>query len=958
MIRPTPFKQSLSSSAHFAAPPTNVLEQLCTKGQLKHALNSLDHLQSQGIFVDYHAYDSLLRACATFKALEDARRVHAHIVKSQFDQSLGEGLFIMYSKCDSLQDAKTMFDKSPKQSVVSCNAMIMAFAKGGCLDEACRMFDAMPAKSVGSWNTMMAAFIKHGQSRDALELFWHMLTKDIEPNKITFISILEACTTPAFLADGKRIHEHIIDCGLEMDVSVGTALINMYGKCESLDESRRVFDQMHDRNVVSWNSMIAAYAKHGKSTQAIELFHQMAKGGMKANKLTFINVLSACATPPCLVQGKLIHDCIPESLLASDVMMGTALISMYSKCGSLNGAKQVFERMLVRDMPTCNAMLSAYVNCGQKREALELFQQMHQQGFAPDKFTLSCILTLCASTAALAEGMLIHAMIIEKDFDSDNIVLTTLVRMYAECGSINNAQKLFDKVPKHNVVSWTALITGYVHDGNHMKALQLLQQMYNGGIIPNSITFTSALSACASLADCKLVHTSILQSGYVTDSIMDNALLHTYLKLGSLNDAHTIFDRMPERNEEAWVGIVTAHIEHNNCKEAFRLFQQMCQEGVRSSKAAFLISLLNACVSEAALEQGKLVHAHIVQNKIEMECVVGTALVNMYAKCGSLDQAHAVFDKLPVRNVVSWTSMIAAYVKYGFGKKALQLFQEMRQEGVNPNKVTFVNVLNACTSTATLVQGKLIHAQIVDSELDKDIIVGTALVKMYGMCGSLDEAWEVFERVPVRDVILWTAIIIAHAWHRTGRKAVQLFEDMYKEGIMPDKVSFLSFLDACTSLAVLDDGMFIHASIVDTGIAEDIEIATALVNMYIACGRLDDACTVLTKGPDKNVSLWNIIIGAYAWNGDGEKAVHCVQKMLEHGVKPDEFTYMNLISTCNRAVLCEEGHPCLDPGNQGHGTTPMGEHYVRVVKLLEQAGLLPEAKDLMNRLHHQPCAVT
>jgi pentatricopeptide repeat protein len=232
----------------------------------------------------------------------------------------------------------------------------------------------------------------------------------------------------------------------------------------------------------------------------------------------------------------------------------------------------------------------------------------------------------------------------------------------------------------------------------------------------------------------------------------------------------------------------------------------MQQEGVQPNSVTF-VGVLNACASVVALEDGRCVHHQIVECGWDSNVFLANSLVDMYAKCGSIEDSSRVFKKLPSRDVVTWTAMILGHVQSGQGQKALELFQQMQQEGVRPNSVTIVGVLNACASIVALDEGRCVHQQIVECGWDSDVFVANSLIDMYAKCGSMEDAWRVFNKMPSQDVVTWTTILGGCAMHRHGKEALKLFEQMCKEGVQPDDITFVCLLSACSHTGLVDEGM-------------------------------------------------------------------------------------------------------------------------------------------------------
>ncbi|KAJ7231026.1 hypothetical protein O6H91_Y458200 [Diphasiastrum complanatum] len=389
---------------------------------------------------------------------------------------------------------------------------------------------------------------------------------------------------------------------------------------------------------------------------------------------------------------------------------------------------------------------------GQLKEALQIVEHMvHQSIRAPIK-VYACLLQGCTRMKALAEGKRVHALIVQSGFESDMFLGNTLVNMYAKCGNLLDARQVFNKMPEHNVFSWTAIISAYANQGQGEEAINLFKKMQKTGIAPDKVMFVFVLKACASmsaLAQGKQLHTQIIESGLELDVFVGSALVDMYAKCGSIEHARQVFNNMQERNVVSWTTMIAGCVQQGLCREALTLFQQMQHEGMKPDKVTFA-SVLKACASLAALEQGKQVHAQIIKLGFELDTFVGSALVNMYAKCGYIEAACQVFERISKRDLVSWNIMIAGYAQQGLGKKALTLYEQMKKEGVQPDNVTFVSLLKACTS---LEQCKRIHAHIARSGVQLNVFVGNTLVDMYSKLESIDDARQVFNKMHELNVI-------------------------------------------------------------------------------------------------------------------------------------------------------------------------------------------------------------
>ncbi|KAJ7540216.1 hypothetical protein O6H91_10G005600 [Diphasiastrum complanatum] len=413
---------------------------------------------------------------------------------------------------------------------------------------------------------------------------------------------------------------------------------------------------------------------------------------------------------------------------------------------------------------------------------------------------------------------------------------------------------------------------------------------------------------------------------------------------------------MPQHNVYSWTAIISAYADSGEVEEAINLFQQMQETGLAPDKV-LLVLLLKACARLAALEQGRQLHSHIIKRGFQSDVIVGSTLVNMYAKCGCTEDARELFDNMSERDVVSWTTMIAGYAQNGLGKEALALYEQMKQEGMQPNDVTLGLLLKACASLAALEEGKQLHSEIIKRGFQSDVVVGSTLVDMYAKCGCTEDARELFDNMSERNVVSWTAMIAGYAQNGLGKDALALYEQMKQKGVQPDNVTFVLLLKACASLAALEQGKQLHSEIIKRGFQSDVVVGNTLVDMYAKCGSTEDARELFDNMSERDVVSWNAMIAGYAKNGLAQEALALFEQMQREGTEPDEVTYVSVLSACAHSGLVDKGRYIFNSMCKNHGVTPIREHYACMVDLLGRAGCLADAEFFINKMPIQPSSV-
>ena len=438
--------------------------------------------------------------------------------------------------------------------------------------------------------------------------------------------------------------------------------------------------------------------------------------------------------------------------------------------------------------------------------------------------TFVALLKDCILKKDLHKGSKVHADILKKGLlGKSPYIASALISMYAKCGSLPKATQVFEALPVRNVVSWNALLAGYGHQKHYCEIFDCFGRMQRDSISPNAITFICVLKACIGIRSVekgKQIHNEIVRRGLLDNHILvGTTLVDMYAKCGELHKAQKLLEELHVRNVVSWNALIAGYTQHGKGIEAFTCFEQMQNEGYCPDVVTF-ICILNACGKIISVEKGKQIHKEImIRGLLEKHVSLGNALVDMYAKCGDLAKAQNVLEQLPVRNVVSWSTLISGYAQAGLGHEALSCFDNMQSDGLCANVVTFISILKACGNEGNIDKGKKIHEEILNRGfLEKDISLGVALVDMYTKCGLLTKAEDLFEELLVRDVVSWSALIAGYAEKGYRHEALNCFEQMQREGIFPDAVTFACILSACGENINADSGKEIHHQIVRKGL--------------------------------------------------------------------------------------------------------------------------------------------
>ncbi|TYG61427.1 hypothetical protein ES288_D07G147400v1 [Gossypium darwinii] len=367
--------------------------------------------------------------------------------------------------------------------------------------------------------------------------------------------------------------------------------------------------------------------------------------------------------------------------------------------------------------------------------------------------------------------------------------------------------------------------------------------------------------------------------------------------------------------------------------------------------------VLKSCAQSHALEGGQQIHAHSIKFGLSSNVYVLNTLMRLYAVCGFTHSVKKLFDGSPERDLVSWTTLIQAFVKMGFAKQAIQAYFDMCRANLRPDKRTLVVILSACSRLGDLSLGTRIHENICDiHDIYSDVFVGNALVDMYMKCGDADSARKLFDKMPVKNVVSWNSMISGLVQQGQFKEALHVFHDMQRIGLRPDSVTLVAVLNACSNLGKLELGKWVHAYIDKNQIKADGFVGNALVDMYAKCGNAEQAFGVFQGMECKDVFSYTAMIVGFAMNGEAERALDIFAEMPMVGIKPDEVTFVGVLSACSHAGMVEEGWRHFEDMSRVYNLEPQTEHYGCMVDLLGRAGLISEAEVFIANMPIEPDA--
>ncbi|XVF36547.1 hypothetical protein REPUB_Repub19eG0067000 [Reevesia pubescens] len=535
----------------------------------------------------------------------------------------------------------------------------------------------------------------------------------------------------------------------------------------------------------------------------------------------------------------------------------------------------------------------------------------------------SCYVPLlqeCIDRNSFSGAQNLHSHIIKTGTHQDLFVMTFLVNVYAKCGAMENARKAFISLSRKNVVAWTTLMTGYVHNDQPDVAIDVFQDMLEFGSYPTNYTLGSALSACSALNSLELgkqIHAYSIKYQIEHDTSVGNSLCSLYSKCARLYSAIKAFLKIGEKNVISWTTVISACGDNSRAAKGLRFFTEMLADNVEPNEFT-LTSVLSMCCTMLSLSVGAQVHCLSIKLGYKSNLRIKNSIMYLYLKCGWFSEAQQLFNGMEDMSLVTMNSMIAGYGEmmelakddlsaYHNGTEALDIFSKLNNSGFKPDLFTFSSILTICSKMVALEQGEQIHAQTLKTGYLSDVIVGTALVNMYNKCGSIERASKAFLEMSVRTLISWTSMITASAHNGQTQQALQLFEDMRLIGIRPNQITFVGVLSACGHAGRVDEALgYFEMMQKDYKISPVMDHYTCLIDMFVRLGRLDDAFNLIKKmdfPPDE--FIWSLLLAGCKRHGNTELGFYAAEKLLE--LKPkDAETCVLLLNMYKSAERWED----------------------------------------------------
>lgn len=739
---------------------------------------------------------------------------------------------------------------------------------------------------------------------------------------------------------------------------ISTSLLTIYSKAGLIDFSWALFDQTPNKDVIIWNAMITAFIEGGYFIRALNLFVKMIGEEIGFDSITLLLAASVLSHMKQLKQGQVVHGLSLKSGMLLYSALCNSLMDMYAKCGNLSYTEHLFAEMGLKDLVSWNSVMSGclYNDCPEK--TLKYFSEMVSSGKKRDDVSLSCAISASTCLQELSCGQIIHGCGIKLGYTNNShiSVSNSLISLYSTCGDIEASETLFTGMIYKDVISWNAMIEGFVSNGNFYEAFDLLSEMQlTKSAQPDKVTVVSIMPLCAELMllrEGKTIHGFTIRQQMVSDLSVTNCLMNMYSKCKSVREAELLFIYILEKDLISWNTMISGYSQNGHPRKAQKLFKQLLQWCSNCSLST-LLAILPSCDSPECLHFGKSIHCWHFKLGFSEDILAVNSLMDMYINCGDIMNSFSLLHRLSAVKVISsWNTVIVGCTKNGWFLEALTAFNLMRQKpNINPDTITLVNVISACGNLGLVSEGKSLHSLALKTTMGFSTQVQNSLITMYSRCGDVNSAKSVFNSCSNHNLCSWNCMISALSQNKDGREALELFHRLESE---PNEMTMASILSACTQFGLLRHGKQIHGYTFRKGFQGNCFVSAALLDMYSRSGRLNTAWKLFTSVTEKSIASWNCMISAFGYHSDGRKAIDLFHEMCYSATRPTKSTFISLLSACSHSRLLNEGLYYYDHMLEDYGVEPATEHHVCVVDMLGRSGKVQEAYEFIKQMPSQP----
>ncbi|KQK11645.1 pentatricopeptide repeat-containing protein At3g13880 [Brachypodium distachyon] len=607
----------------------------------------------------------------------------------------------------------------------------------------------------------------------------------------------------------------------------------------------------------------------------------------------YLHHLRSCASLP---QAAAVHGHIARAHPSPSLFLRNTLLAAYCRLGAgdTHQARRLLDEMPRRNAVSFNLLIDAYSRAGQTEESLETFLHAHRAAeVKADRFTYAAALAACSRAGRLKEGKVVHALAVLEGLAEGVFVSNSLVSMYARCGDMGEARRVFDVTEERDDVSWNSLVSGYLRVGAHEEMLRVFALMRRCAMGLNSFALGSVIKCCSGgdgsvRGIAEAVHGCVVKAGLDTDLFLASAMVDMYAKRGALSEAVALFKSVLDPNVVVFNAMIAglcrdeAAVHKEVVREALSLYSELQSRGMEPTEFTFS-SVIRACNLAGDIEFGKQIHGQVLKHCFQGDDFIGSALIDLYFNSACMEDGFRCFRSVPKQDVVTWTAMISGCVQNELFERALALFHELLGVGLKPDPFTISSVMNACASLAVVRTGEQMQCFATKSGFDRFTAMGNSCIHMYARSGNVEAAIQRFQEMESHDVVSWSAIISSHAQHGCARQALQFFNEMVGAKVVPNEITFLGVLTACSHGGLVDEGLrYYEIMKMEYGLCPTVKHCTCVVDLLGRAGRLADAEAFIRDSifHDEPV-VWQSLLGSCRIHRDMERGQLVADRIME-----------------------------------------------------------------------------
>ncbi|KAJ1263802.1 hypothetical protein BS78_09G214500 [Paspalum vaginatum] len=629
----------------------------------------------------------------------------------------------------------------------------------------------------------------------------------------------------------------------------------------------------------------------------------------------YVRLVRRCARGALAAGAAAAHAHVLKRGFAADVLVSNVLLDSYAKGGSLAAGRQLFDEMPHRDVVSWCTVIAAHANHRLFVEAIGLFKDLlSSDQVKPNQFVISSVLNACARSGVMELGLMIHGLVFKSGLGVDRFVEVGFVDMYAKCGNVGDAYRLFSNIPVKSSIAWNVMISGFVENHCFVEAAQLFRYMHRVGMAMDVVTLRVVAGVAAVLGTFDLsrnIHVYALKVGLGVDCFVVSELIKSAGRVGETQYIGKLF-AVVRRRDASLYSLAISSCHSNGCQdEAVKLSEKFLSSGI-SLREGDMVTVVGVCQIEEEIQQ---IHAFTLKTGSFCYTNVNNALISAYSELGSMVCAESIFKAMQAPDIVSWASVMAGCVNNLQFETACSYFREFNNTGAPLDQHCIATVINACTGLQDMDRGRQIHSLALKLGLLLVDFVSASLVNLYAKCCHIDGAVELFTNTLFpRNIVVTNAILSGYCWNFLPDKALLLFCREFHFGLCPDQFTCSTVLGACADIGAKQAGEQIHCYLVKIGSEYfDVIVGNAIIDLYVKCGCIASACRFFHSMKSWNISSYAMLMLGYIQNRCSDEALQLFSKMQHSGLRANRVTFARILRGC--ADLC-----AIDLGRQLHAS--------------------------------------